>query len=282
MGKQVLQSETGKGLSILIELNRIYQADCFDLLVRVKPESVDLVFTDPPYLKSITGAHKSWELKPHDFEVLAESFNQVLKRTGQIAIFGDYITQVTITNSFQKHFEFRFYWVWVKSNGQPVNRFQPRSNVELISVWKKRGVKTGEVTYNPISLWKGKPYIKRFQSDNRTRKGKIASYTTINKTGDRYPDQVLCFPSKDNLSYEERTAHPTQKPLGLCRYVIKSLSSPGDVILDPFSGSGSISISAHLENRQFIGIEKNTQYWNESIRRLKRYQAQLRLSEVVG
>ena len=256
-------------------INQILLGDSFVLLKEINSKSINLIFTDPPYLKSLKSLYKDWEIE--DFDLLANQFDRILKDTGQIAIFGDYLTQTAIANAFQNYFSFRFHWIWLKSCGQPVNKHQPISNVEIISVWKKKNTKTRDVIYNPIPLEKGKPYHKKFSYNNPTRKGEVKEYTTENKTGERYPTQILRFPSKCNLPRSERTKHPTQKPLALCRYVIKCLSAEGDLILDPFSGSGSIPISAYLENRNFIAIEKDPNWWQESIDRLELYQKQTTL-----
>lgn len=244
-----------------------------DLLPEIPSGSADLVLTDPPYLTSLADIYKSWNLKNHDFEFYADQFARLLKPTGQIAIFSDYLTGLEIGNAFQEYFKFRFYWVWIKSNGQPVNKKQPRSNIELILVWKKKNALTGDVTFNPVYR-PGTPYRKTHKPGNPTRK-KSKGYETVNLTGERWPEQTLFFPSKDNLPQAERTSHPTQKPVGLVGYLIKTLSSEGDLILDPFAGSGSVAIACHRLNRRFVAVEKDSAYFRESVNRLEAERNQL-------
>lgn len=258
----------------MIELNTIHLGDCLDLLSKIEDKSVNLLFTDPVYVTALADLYKSWNSRNMDWLFYAEEFNRILKDNGQVALFSDFPTAVAIANGLQEYFRFRFYWTWIKSNGQPVNSKQPISNVELISVWAKKRTLTRDLTYNPI-MEKGLPYRKKHRAGNKTRK-KEKDYIT-ESNGDRFPSQALYFPSKDNLPVVERTEHPTQKPLALCGYIIKTLSNEGDLILDPFSGSGSIPIAAFRLKRFFLGIEKDPEYYRESVKRLENETNQQRL-----
>jgi len=255
-------------------INKITPGNNIDILPEIESNSVDLILTDPPYITALADLYKSWNFRNHDFEFYAEQFNRILK-DGQIAMFSDYLTSLAIGNAFVKHFRFRFYWTWIKSNGQPVNKKQPQSNVELITVWAKKKAKTKDLVFNPI-FEKGLPYTKKHKAGNKTRKQE-KDYTTVNKTGDRYPSQTLYYPSKDNLPMIERTNHPTQKSINLVGYLIRTLSNEGDKILDPFSGSGSVAIACHRLKRNFICIEKEPGYFRESRQRLENEQCQGRL-----
>jgi site-specific DNA-methyltransferase (adenine-specific) len=253
-------------------MNQIILSDNVKILPEIASGSVSLICTDPPYLTALADIYRDWN---NDFDFYADQFNRILKPTGQIAMFCDYPTGLAIGNAFQKYFKFRFYWTWVKSNGQPVNKKQPRSNVELILVWRKRKARTGDVTFNPV-MRPGEPYRKITKANNPTRK-RSKSYETINTTGERWPEQTLFFPSKDNLPKAERTEHPTQKPVGLIGYLIKILSNERDLVVDPFSGSGSTAIACHRLKRRFIAIEKDHEFYIESLGRLERERCQIEL-----
>ncbi|MCK4448913.1 MAG: hypothetical protein KAW56_17750, partial [Candidatus Marinimicrobia bacterium] len=121
----------------MIELNKIHLGNAIDLITEIEGKSIDLIFTDTPYITALADLYKSWNSRNMDWEFYAEQFDRVLNN-GQVAMFSDFQTAVAIANAFQKYFRFRFYFVWVKSNGQPVNTKQPRSNVELIHVWAKK------------------------------------------------------------------------------------------------------------------------------------------------
>ncbi|MCD6366221.1 MAG: site-specific DNA-methyltransferase [Bacteroidales bacterium] len=252
-----------------MEVNKIYKGDSLELMQGIEPESIDLICTDPPYIRSMGRLYK-WEV---DFVILAQIFNEILSDVGQIAIFGDFPTSVEIAIAFQNYFSFRYFNAWVKSNGQPVNKKQPRSNIELVTVWKRQNTKTKNLVFNPM-FRPGEPYRRTTKANNPTRK-QSKSYETNNKTGNRWPEQTLYYPSKDNLSKSERTSHPTQKSVGLVGNLVKTLSNENDLVLDPFSGSGTTAIVCHRLNRRFICIEKDENYYKESIKRLKEEQRQL-------
>ena len=256
-------------------IDKITLGDSIEILPDIDSNLVDLVLTDPPYLTALSDLYQTWKFRNHDFEFYAEQFNRILKPNGQIAMFCDYLTSMAIGNAFQKYFKFRFFYVWIKSNGQPINKKQPRSNVELISVWAKKKAKTKDLVFNPI-FEKGLPYVKKHKAGNKTRKQE-KDYTTVNTTGDRYPSQTLYYPSKDNLPQAERTDHPTQKPVKLVGYLIRTLSTEGDLILDPFSGSGTTAIACHRLKRKFICIEKDPDFYIESVGRLERERCQTSL-----
>ena len=246
--------------------NKLIKGNCLDYLPEIEKNSIDFIFTDPPYIKALADLYKSWHETNHDWEVYGDMFSKILSPTGQIAIFGDLPTTTAITNGFSDYFDFRYYYIWQKSNGQPISKYQPISNTEIITIWKHKGAKTGDLAYNPIYK-KGAPYTKKHRAGNITRKSD-KTYTTRNE-GKRYPTQILKHPSKDCMQHKERTDHPTQKPLSLCKYIIKTLSNPGDTILDPFTGSGSIPLAASELDRQFIAIEKNHKYYKIAKGRLE-------------
>jgi len=254
-------------------INRITQGNCFSLLPEIPESSIDLLLTDPPYVTALADLYKSWNLSNHDFEVLADQFKRILKPNGQICIFADYQTSLAIGNAFQKYFAFRFYFVWIKSHGQPINKQSPISNVEMILVWKHKKAKTSSLTFNP-QYSPGAAYRKLHRGGNPTRK-KHDGYLTDNVTGDRFPTNCLYYPAKDNLPQSERIeGMPCQKSIGLIGYLIKTLSKKGDLVCDPFSGSGSVAVACHRLGRRFIGIERNPIYFQMAQERLKNELAQ--------
>ncbi|MCF7886519.1 MAG: hypothetical protein K9M80_08490, partial [Candidatus Marinimicrobia bacterium] len=168
--------------------NKLIYGNCLDHLPEIEKNSIDLIFTDPPYIRALADLYKDWNGRNIDFNVYGELFSKVLKPTGQVAIFGDLPTTTAIMNGFSDYFEFRYYYVWQKSNGQPISQYQPISNTEIITVWKLKGTKTGDLAYNPI-FSKGKAYTKKHNAGNKTRKSD-KTYTTKNN-GRRHPNQIL-------------------------------------------------------------------------------------------
>lgn len=239
------------------------------MLQEIENKSFDLIFIDPPY-QALKDLYKNWN-DNLDFQVYGEFFDRILKDTGQIATFCDYMTSVQITTAFSKFFRFRFWWCWNKPLGQIVSKKQPISDCELTLVFCKKKAFRRDLTFNYKDVSTPRlPYQKKMNHSNKTRK-KHDGYITSNEDGLRFLKQILSYPTKCNLPERERFSHPTMKPVNLCGYVIKALSSENDLILDCFSGSGSISISAFRLKRNFIGIEKDPEYYRESVKRLEVY-----------
>jgi len=256
-------------------INQITHGDCFDLLPSIPACSIELVLTDPPYQQSLRDIHGDWNTGL-DWNRLSEQFDRVLKPSGQLAMFCDWTTGQTITAALMDRFKFRFIWIWQKPCAQPINKKMPLAEVELIAVYSKRKSRLKDLTFN----WKeiaerGEPYRREFNRQNNTRKP-IRPYVS-KSNGIRYPRQILNFPSKCNLPESERTDHPCQKPIGLVGYVVRALSNPGDLVLDPFSGSGSTAIACHRLNRRFIAFERDPKYYADSVERLKNEMAQVNL-----
>ena len=257
-------------------INEITFGDCFDLMPDIPAESVDLIFTDPPYEQSLREIYADWN-HGLDWNRLASEFDRVLSNVGQVAMFCDWTTAMTITTEFRERFKYRFIWVWRKSNGQPVNKKMPLAEIELIVVYSKRKSRIGSLTFNwkEISTVGGEPYRRTYDRQNNTRKT-IKPYVS-ESNGIRYPRQILDFPTKSNLRESERTDHPTQKPLALCGYVLKALSNVGGLVLDPFTGSGSTAIACLRLGRRFIAFERDPVYFEMASERLGNERAQQNL-----
>jgi len=240
-------------------INQITLGNCFYLLPSIPTESVDLIFTDPPYDKSLRDIYADWN-DGLAWNQLAIEFDRVLKPSGQLALFCDWATGQMITTALKERFKFRFIWIWQKTTAQPVNKKMPLAEVELIAVYSKRKSCLKDLTFNWRDIAeRGEPYRRTFDRQNNTRK-MIKPYVS-ESNGIRYPRQILNYPSKCNFPESERTDHPTQKAVGLCGYVIKALSNPGDLVCDPFTGSGSIPLAAQRLGRRFIAFEREAEYF---------------------
>lgn len=250
----------------------LYQGNCFKLWELVPDHSVDFICTDPPY--GVLGKTQSWDVRP-DFHVLGQEFSRLIKPNGQIAIFCSFITAIEICLGFQPYFDFRFYWIWAKPSAPPVNQYRPTNDTEFILVFKVKGAKVRDLTFNLEELkTEGEPYTRqggKSQNANPTRGGGgNLPEVFINESGKRYPRSVLRFPNKPCMPKAEQTAHPTQKPLVLLEYIIRGLTNPGDLILDSFFGSGSTLVAAQRLRRQGIGFEMMPEYFLMALGRIYR------------
>lgn len=241
-------------------MNSLIHGDCLEVMKNIPDNSVDMILCDLPYTfkgKSRVTANK-WDL-PVDDNLLWEHYLRLIKDNGAIVL--------TATNPFasyliNKHIDyFKYDWVWEKDNGSNfvhVNT-QPFKVHELVLVFSKAPctfVKSGNnMIYNPQFTYSTPYSVKRDGSDVTNLIGFGGRTSTESTEGKRHPRTVQKF----NM---ERGLHPTQKPLKLFEYLIKTYTNEGDIVLDNCAGSGTTAIAALNTNRQYICIEKDEDYYN--------------------
>jgi site-specific DNA-methyltransferase (adenine-specific)/modification methylase len=227
-------------------LNKVFEEDCLDLMEHLPDSCVDMVLCDLPYG---TTQNKWDSVIPLD--KLWERYNRIVKKDGAIVLTSQGIFTAKLILSNEKDFKYKI--VWEKS--KPTNflnaKKQPLRKHEDICVFYRN-----QPTYNPqMSI--GKSYTKGIRKDQYTGSyGNFRPVLVESKDGLRYPNDIVYFKTPES-EMEGTVWHPTQKPVELGRYLIRTYSNLGNVILDNTSGAGSFLVSALLEQRNFIGIEKN-------------------------
>lgn len=229
---------------------QLFNDDCLVKMSDITDKSIDLILCDLPY--GTTSC--SWDIII-PFDKLWEQYNRIIKDKGAIVLFGtepfsSYLRLSNIDN-------YRYDLVWKKQ--KPCNFFQLKRRfgkcTENICVFYKN-----QCTYNPqMSKFEGKPVS---NNTNKTHKSILSGKnSTLIKpyvdNGYRYPIDILEF---NRVKYKEQL-HPTQKPVELLEYLIKTYTNENDTVLDNCMGSGSTGIAAINTNRKFIGIEKNEEYF---------------------
>lgn len=225
----------------------LWQGDCLELMKDIPDKSVDMILTDLPYGTT----QCKWDtIIP--FEPLWQQYNRVIKDNGAIVLFG--------TEPFSSHLrlsnlkKYKYDWIWdkVKGTGFLNAKKQPMRNHELISVFYKK-----QCTYNPqktLGHVKKKSYRrKELQTDVY---GEMKNDYTYEST-ERYPRSIQVFSTDTQIS----SLHPTQKPVALCEYMIKTYTNSGDTVLDSCMGSGTTGVAAKNLGRKFIGIELDEKYF---------------------
>lgn len=229
---------------------KLLHGDCLKLMKEIPDGSVDLILCDPPYG---TTDCKWDDVLP--FDLLWSEYNRLLKPDGAAVIFSAQPFTTQLIHSNRKAFRYCWYWIKNQPTGFAFAKYQPMRRVEDICVfYRKHG------TYNP--QWeKGKPYKKTRATNTEVyRSLKIA--TTISD-GKRYPKNVLEYNT-------ERGLHPTQKPVPLLEYLVKTYTNEGDTVLDNCMGSGSTGVAVkRVGGRYFIGIEQNKVYFDIAQKRIK-------------
>jgi site-specific DNA-methyltransferase (adenine-specific) len=214
-----------------------------------------MVLCDLPY--GTTAA--SWDsIIPIDS--LWDQYNRVCKKNAAMVFTASQPFTTLLISSNLKNF--RYEWIWEKPQGtNPLNsKIMPLKSHESIVVFYRK-----LPTYNP-QMWKSTPYS-GFTS--KTKKigeiyGNVNSVHRDNPEGLRYPKTVLRFSQDKGL-------HPTQKPLELMRYMIRTYTNENDIVLDNCMGSGTTGLACAMENRKFIGIENNEKYFQIAKNRIDSY-----------
>ena len=225
--------------------NLLIEDDCLRAMKRIKEGSVNLILCDLPYGTT----QNKWD-SVIDLPLLWAEYERVLTPGGVIVLTSQGIFTAKLILSNERLFKYKL--VWEKS--KPTNflnaKKQPLRKHEDICVFYGKNS-----TYNP-QMSAGKAYDKGVRKDQLS--GSYGDFQPhhVKSAGERYPNDVIYFKTAESEA-EKTVWHPTQKPVDLGRYLVRTYSNPGDVVLDNASGSGSFLLAAALEVRRFIGIEKN-------------------------
>ena len=228
---------------------QLYQGDCLEVMKNIPDKSIDLVLTDPPYG---TTACKWDSVIP--LEPMWKELKRIAKDNAAIVLFGSQPFTTKLISSNVK--DFRYCWTWVKSHGSGFMNAKkmPIKNTEDVIVFYRK-----LPTYNPQGLKLfGKKIKTRSKFTEDSVYGKIGLDALAGKEFiqefTNYPTQLLEFKS-------EKGIHPTQKPVALMEYLIKTYSNEGMTVLDFCAGSGTTGVAAKNLNRNFIGIEMDEGYF---------------------
>jgi site-specific DNA-methyltransferase (adenine-specific) len=244
---------------------KLYNGDCLDVMDKLIAEGVrvDAIITDPPYG---TTACKWDSVIP--FEPMWAHLHKLIKNNGAICLFGSEPFSSLLRMSNLK--EYRYDWIWDKgSHSNPLlAKKQPLRIYETISVFYKK-----QPTYNP-QMEQGKPYKKDYGYQKHTTEtiGAAVLFDRDNITGIRYPKNIIKIgQNKNNREFY----HPTQKPLSLMEYLVKTYTNEGDIVLDFTMGSGTTGVACKRLNRNFIGIELDKNYFEIAKKRIESEQGGL-------
>ena len=245
-----------------MKLNTIEFKDCREFLNEIPDNFVDLIIIDPPYNE----LPKEWD-KFDDWELIKNQFNRILKQNGQVYIFGKQPKLFEIYNILKDKFAFRFELVWNKGKGFWTSNFLPMQSHELIWCFKKKDAKTSELYFDIDSIkTSGEPYVRKNKVISTVRNNWQPNRTIV-KDGRRFPLSVLNYSPVIRKNHSE-IKHPTEKPLEIVKWIIKSSSKKNDVVLDCFMGSGTTAVACTQLGRNFIGCEINQNFWDTAKKRI--------------
>jgi len=227
-------------------INRLFEGDCLDIMEHLPDNSVDMILCDLPYGTT----QNKWDSVIH-LDELWERYNRVVKSNGAIVLTSQGIFTAKLILSNERFFKYKIVWTKSKPTNFLNSKKQPLRKHEDICVFYRR-----QTTYNP-QMQPGKAYSKGVRKNQFTGSyGNFKPSLVESKNGLRYPTDVVYFKTPESEP-EATVWHPTQKPVELGRYLIRTFTNEGDIVLDNTFGAGSFLVSAILEKRNFIGIEKN-------------------------
>jgi site-specific DNA-methyltransferase (adenine-specific) len=246
----------------------LIKGDCLEVMKGMPDGSIDAIITDPPYG---TTACK-WD-SVIDFDLMWEQLNRIIKPNGAIVLFGSEPFSSALRMSNIKNYKYD--WVWEKDRptGFQACKYKPMSKNENISIFGKN-----KINYYPI--------MKELKDSTKKRNNRERNYSfksndsycgdqtklNVQQTKGRvkgYPNNILKYKKEYNNQFKKQSFHPTQKPLALMEYLIKTYTNEGETVLDFTMGSGSTLVACQNTNRNGIGIEMDEAYFKIAQKRIK-------------
>jgi site-specific DNA-methyltransferase (adenine-specific) len=241
---------------------KLIQGDCLEKMQDIQDKSVDMILCDLPYG---TLEHQNWD-KVINLETLWKQYERIIKDSGAIVLFGAFPFSASLCLSNIKLFKYSLVWQKSKAGGSMMAPYRFLKEHEDILIFSK-----GKTTANGVPKMNYYPQgtipINKI-CKNGTNQSSVIDYTSVKnptylQTVTNYPKSILKF------NNEGKSVHPTQKPVALLEYLIKTYTNEGELVLDNTMGSGSTGVAAQNTNRNFIGIEKEEKYFEIAKNRME-------------
>jgi site-specific DNA-methyltransferase (adenine-specific) len=233
----------------------LLQGDCLDWMSKIPNQSIDMILCDLPYGTT----QNKWD-SVIPLELLWEQYNRIIKDNGAIVLTGQSLFSAKLILSNELIYRYSLIWEKTKAGGfLNANRMPLQAHEDILVFYKKLP------SYNP-QFEEGKPYTKKAVTNgDGSNYGKFERIGTVNvNDGKRFPRSVIKI-SNDN----HKSLHPTQKPIELFEYLIKTYTDENMTILDNTAGSCTTAVAAENTNRKWICIEKELEYCEKSRKRLE-------------
>lgn len=247
---------------------KLYHGDCLELMKDIPDKSVDMILCDLPY--NIIAS--KWDISI-PFDKLWECYKRIIKDDGAIVLFGTQPFTTDLINSNRKWFKHINYWNKENCGNFTIAKYRPLAVVEEIVVFSN-----GKLTYNPQMVQaeeKNKRTIHPSKVKEDSTQGISSGYNRVSETYNknlRYPKNLLTYNNRKGELNSSKRLHPTQKPVELLEWLIKTYSNENELILDNCMGSGSTGVACINTNRKFIGIELDDKYFEVAKKRIEETQ----------
>ena len=246
----------------MLEINQIHQGDCLALMPSIPDKSVDMILCDLPYGTT----NCAWD-SIIDMGKLWNEYERIIKDSGAIVLTANSVFTFQLWESNKKLFRYKM--IWKKSTlvgFLNANKMPLRNHEDILVFYKSLPI------YNPQKKFGYKAFkekdVKRIPIYGKSK----VNVSNENIDGSRYPTDIIEI---DNPNHQ--SIHPTQKPVALFEYLIKTYTNEGDLVLDNCSGSGTTAIACLNSSRHFICIEKDEAYYKKSLDRIADHEPLLRL-----
>lgn len=246
-----------------MELNKIYNGDCLELMPQIASGSIDMILCDLPYGTT----QCKWDTVI-PFDKLWQHYERIIKLNGAIVLFGAEPFSSYLRTSNIGLYKYDWIWDKIKGTGFLNAKRQPMRNHEIVSVFYKK-----QCTYN-FQKTSGHINKKTF----RAKELQTEVYGEMNKdyfyeSTERYPRSIQVF----STDTQNSSIHPTQKPVALCEYLIKTYTNEGEIVLDNCGGSGTTAIACINTKRKYIVMEKEQKYFDIAEKRVAEHKPILEL-----
>ena len=243
---------------------QLLHGDCIELMSSIEAGSIDMILCDLPYgALSKQNKHTKWDT-PVDLTALWKEYSRIIKPNGAIVLFGIGAFTASLIKSNQKMFRYTLVWDKARTTGFLNAKRMPLRRHEDIAVFYKR-----PPTYNP-------QMEKREPGKRNHDKGKLdtphvnscyGGFKEVQspQTDEKYPTSIITIPKEHSVG---KMFHPTQKPVALLEYLIRTYTNAGDTVLDNCMGGGSTGVACINTGRKFIGMEMNDKYYDAAVARI--------------
>ena len=227
-----------------VQANSLINDDCLNAMKFIPDSSISMILADPPYG---TTACKWDSVIP--LEPMWEQLKRVIKPNGAIVLFGSEPFSSALRMSNIKNYKYDWKWDKIRGSNFATVKKRPFNSFEDVAVFYKK-----QPTYNP-QMWMGKPYEQKQGYVGEAKQTGLKRKEVISKSnGERYPLSII-------RNSKENGLHPTQKPVALMEYLIKTYTNENETVLDFTMGSGTTGVAAKNLGRKFIGIEMDEGYF---------------------
>lgn len=244
----------------------IYLGDCLEKMKEIEDESIDMILTDLPYgVLNPSNKSAKWDV-PIDIDQLWKEYIRITKPTSAIVLFGQGMFTADLMRSNPEMWRYNLIWEKDRPTGfLNANRMPLRSHEDIMVFYRKLPV------YNPQMIpckpsERCHPVGNGKHRDINQQYGNFSRYHQPIIRDEKFPRSIVSISKEHECKGND---HPTQKPVALCEWLIKTYSNEGDIILDSCMGSGTTGVACLNTNRKFIGIEKKEDYYRLAEKRLK-------------